>query len=51
MNILNFLSDRAKGAVPTGATFIRQFVYSHPAYNKDSQLNQEINYDLLKMMS
>jgi len=26
MHYLNFLADRAKGIVPTGATFIRQFV-------------------------
>ena len=51
MTFLNFLSDRAKGVVPTGASFIRNFVVSHPAYNKDSLLNREINYDLLKMMS
>lgn len=30
---------------------IRDFVTSHPAYKKDSKLNQQINYDLLEMMS
>ena len=48
---LRFLSARAAGSVPTGATMIRDFVSSHPAYNKDSKLNQQINYDLLEMMS
>lgn len=47
MNYLRFLSDRATGHVPTGAKFLRGFVNEHPGYNRDSQLNQQINYDLL----
>lgn len=35
---LEFLSDRATGKIPTGATFIRDFVMNHPAYNHDSQI-------------
>ena len=31
-NYLSFLSARAKGEVPTGARFIRDFVESHPSY-------------------
>jgi glutamate--cysteine ligase catalytic subunit len=29
---MNFLLARAKGEVPTGAKFIREFVLNHPAY-------------------
>lgn len=29
---LSFLTDRAKGEVPTGARFIRDFVVNHPDY-------------------
>ena len=48
---LKFLSDRALGNVPTGASFLREFVQSHPDYAKDSKLTDQINYDVLKMMS
>ena len=51
MRYLLFLSDRATGQIPTGASFIRQFVTEHPAYNRDSIVTREINYDLLQMMS
>lgn len=44
---LRFLAARAKGVIPTGATMIRNFVMKHPAYQKDSRLNNQINYDLL----
>lgn len=48
---LRFLSDRALGKVPTGASFLREYVMNHPAYAKDSKLNDQINFDVLKMMS
>lgn len=35
-----------KGTLITPATWIRNFVHSHPAYKFDSVVNQEINYDL-----
>jgi len=44
---LSFLLDRAKGRVPTGARFIRDFVAKHPAYRKDSVVNSEVAYDLM----
>ncbi|KAG1798316.1 glutamate-cysteine ligase-domain-containing protein [Suillus variegatus] len=31
----------------TPATWIRNFVRSHPSYNRDSVVSQEINYDLM----
>ena len=48
---LNFLSDRATGQLPTGATFLRDFVNSHPSYQKDSKIPQQTNFDLMKMMA
>lgn len=34
------------GSLVTPATWIRNFVRSHPAYKSDSVVSQEINYDL-----
>ena len=51
MRFVNFLGDRSKGVVPTGATFLRNYVKQHASYNKDSQLNEQINFDLMTMMS
>ena len=50
MNYLSFLADRARGNVLTGARFIRNFVQRHASYKQDSFLNDEISYDLLKML-
>jgi len=44
---LNFLSKRARGQIPTGARFIRDFVLNHPLYKHDSILSPEIAYDLV----
>lgn len=35
------------GSLLTAATWIRNFVQSHPDYKQDSVVSQEINYDLL----
>ena len=48
---LRFLSERATGQIKTGAAFIRNFVLNHPAYNRDSVVNQQVSYDLIQMMS
>lgn len=48
---LEFLSDRARGEVPTGATFIRDFVMNHPDYKHDSQISEQTSFDLMKMMA
>jgi glutamate--cysteine ligase catalytic subunit len=45
---LNFISKRASGELWTDAKYIRNFVLNHPKYNKDSIINEEINYDLIK---
>lgn len=51
MFVLTFLSKyvltSALGSLQTPATWIRNFVRSHPSYKFDSAVNQEINYDLL----
>jgi glutamate--cysteine ligase catalytic subunit len=36
-----------KGSLKTPASWIRDFVRSHPGYKYDSVVSQEINYDLL----
>ena len=46
---LNFLLARAKGELPTGAKFIREFVLKHPNYKQDSIVTPQISYDLMKM--
>ena len=45
---LDFVHKRSTGEFQTPATWIRNFVRSHPAYKFDSVVNEEINYDLLK---
>ena len=42
------ISKKASGEVMTTATWIRQFVTSHPRYKKDSVVSQEIAYDLMR---
>ncbi|KAA1471786.1 glutamate-cysteine ligase catalytic subunit [Dentipellis sp. KUC8613] len=44
---LDLVKRRAEGTLKTPATWIREFVRSHPAYKFDSVVSQEINYDLL----
>ncbi|KAF5351769.1 hypothetical protein D9756_007617 [Leucocoprinus leucothites] len=44
---LDLVRRRANGSLETTATWIRNFVRSHPRYEFDSVISQEINYDLL----
>jgi glutamate--cysteine ligase catalytic subunit len=44
---LDFIEKRATGALVTPATWMRNFVRSHPAYKNDSVVNDEIAYDLM----
>lgn len=37
------------GELMTTARWIREFVTKHPAYKQDSVVNEEINYDLVRM--
>ncbi|TYJ53384.1 hypothetical protein B9479_005984 [Cryptococcus floricola] len=45
---LNFIKLRAKGDLMTPASWIRNFITSHPDYKQDSIVSDEINYDLVK---
>ena len=45
---LDFVRKRSTGELQTPATWIRNFVRSHPSYKSDSVVSEEINYDLLK---
>ncbi|KAA1093230.1 hypothetical protein PGT21_029079 [Puccinia graminis f. sp. tritici] len=44
---LDFISARATGRLMTTAAYIRKFVQEHPAYQHDSVVSSEINYDLI----
>ncbi|KAF8973058.1 glutamate-cysteine ligase catalytic subunit [Flammula alnicola] len=44
---LDLIRRRSDGRLVTPATWIRNFVLSHPDYKKDSVVSQVINYDLL----
>ena len=48
---LQFCQDRARGDIPTDATFIRNFVISHPSYQQDSIVPNDTMLDLLKMLA
>lgn len=41
------IKARANGSLQTTASWIRDFVRSHPAYKQDSVVSQEINFDLI----
>lgn len=45
---LKLIQRRASGDLQTTATWMRQFVSSHPEYKFDSVVTDRINYDLLK---
>ena len=45
---LSLISHRASGSTWTGAKWIRHFVRSHPSYQQDSVVSNEIQYDLIK---
>jgi len=44
---LDLVRRRANGSLSTAATWIRDFVRSHPSYRFDSAVSKEINYDLV----
>jgi glutamate--cysteine ligase catalytic subunit len=47
MRYLELVKCRSNGTLQTPATWVRDFVRSHPAYKFDSVVSQEINYDLM----
>ena len=44
---LSLIEKRANGEILTTAQWLRQFVYKHPKYQKDSNLNEEICRDII----
>lgn len=48
---LSFISKKASGELLTTASWIREFVTSHPAYKNDCVINQQINFDLIDACS
>mmetsp|Transcript_55041 Transcript_55041/g.141702 ORF Transcript_55041/g.141702 Transcript_55041/m.141702 type:complete len:552 (+) Transcript_55041:3-1658(+) len=44
---LDFISRRASGELQTPATWIRNFVRTHPEYKQDSVVSEGIAYDLM----
>uniref|UniRef100_A0A8D8RA44 Glutamate--cysteine ligase n=1 Tax=Cacopsylla melanoneura TaxID=428564 RepID=A0A8D8RA44_9HEMI len=44
---LNLIQKRASGEILTTASWIRNFVTSHPSYKKDSVVTEDMTYDLL----
>ena len=44
---LNLIAGRASGSIKTNARFARDFVMSHPEYERDSVISERINYDLM----
>jgi hypothetical protein len=49
--MLSYLGKRATGELKTGAKFIRDIVHAHPKYNKDSVINNEIVYDIVRIVA
>lgn len=49
--LISFLVDRAKGIIPTGATWMRDKVLNHPKYQKDSLVTSEISHDLMQSIA
>lgn len=45
---LDLVSKRASGELMTMASYTRKFVTEHKAYQKDSVVNDEINWDLMQ---
>jgi glutamate--cysteine ligase catalytic subunit len=45
---LQFIEKRSKGELLTPATWMRQFVQRHPAYQHDSVVSPEIAHDLME---
>jgi len=47
---LNLIKWRADGTLQTAATWMRNFIRSHPAYKHDSVVSDEINFDLMNAL-
>ena len=49
-NYYEFLLARAKGDLPSPATFIREFVQKHPSYKADSIVPSDVQCDLMRVL-
>ena len=47
MHYLKLIEKKASGELKTTANWMRSFVQSHPKYNYDSLVTNEIAYDLM----
>lgn len=47
MAYLDFVSERASGRLVSTATYIRNFITSHPLYQGDSVVSERVCYDLV----
>ena len=45
---LDLIRKRANGRLWTAAKWIREFIKKHPGYNHDSDVSDEVQYDLVK---
>lgn len=48
---ISHVTDQANGIIPTPARLMRNFILNHSQYKKDSIVNDEIIYDLMKHLS
>ena len=49
--MLDFLGNRASGAIKTGACFLRELALKHHDYKEDSKLTDEMVYDIVRYVS
>ena len=47
---MDFLLARAKGEVPTGAKFMREYILQHPLYKKDSKISPMVQKELIQQV-
>jgi glutamate--cysteine ligase catalytic subunit len=49
-NYYEFLLARAKGDLPSPATFVREFVQKHPSYKANSIVPSDVQCDLMRVL-
>ena len=47
---LDLVAARANGSLITTATFIRNYIKSHPEYRQDSRITPRMNFDLMHLL-
>ncbi|SBT33492.1 gamma-glutamylcysteine synthetase [Plasmodium ovale wallikeri] len=48
---IEFVKLRCSGKICTGAAYLRNFIKNHPSYEKNSYINEKINYDICKLIA